>query len=319
MVWFLFVVYRMHRNNLATVRLTPAVFKRQLQLYKACLYHSRYMIPLLLTFFAVPVFALAQNFHLSLRAGRVGYVGELKSKTFGLEQMRSMSSIGVRYDITPRIQARGYFSYGFLQAKDSLGTPDMQIRNLSFETELFDFELGAQYNFINLSRWTPYAFAGLGLFHFDPYTYHGKYGKLYLQPLSTEGQGVLPGTEEYKLTQISVPLGFGLDYDLSLSSKLGIELGYRKTFTDYIDDVSTNYADRMQLLEARGVEAVDVAYRADDRASGLYPAAGTQRGNPKTKDGYYYFGLTWTFSPQFISGGSRITRRKPLECPVIKP
>jgi hypothetical protein len=76
--------------------------------------------------------------------------------------------------------------------------------------------------------------------------------------------------------------------------RLGLEFGYRKTFTDYIDDVSTSYVDQTSLLNARGQTAVDLAWRCDEKSGGSYPAAGTVRGNSKNKDGYYYVALTYT-------------------------
>ncbi len=64
-----------------------------------------------------------------------------------------------------------------------------------------------------------------------------------LKPLRTEGQGLIPGREEYKLTQLNIPMGIGVKYFLTETFHVSSEVLHRKTFTDYIDDVSTNYVD----------------------------------------------------------------------------
>ncbi|RZJ77291.1 MAG: hypothetical protein EOO20_29000, partial [Chryseobacterium sp.] len=98
-------------------------------------------------------------------------------------------------------------------------------------------------------RLKPYGFIGVGMFHFNPKgsltDANGKKTWHELQPLSTEGQGfaVYPDKQKYSLTQMNIPMGFGLKYALSEKINIGTELLYRKTFTDYIDDVSTTVID----------------------------------------------------------------------------
>lgn len=71
----------------------------------------------------------------------------------------------------------------------------------------------------------------------------------------------------------------------------------RKLFTDYLDDVSGNYADPNDLLVAKGQEAVDLSYREDELPEGdpVYPQKGITRGSPKYKDYYYFSGIHLTF------------------------
>ena len=77
---------------------------------------------------------------------------------------------------------------------------------------------------------------------------------------------------------------------------VGLELGYRKLFTDYLDDVSSTYVDQATLLANRGGEAVQLAYRGNELKNGApYPAGGTVRGNASHKDWYYFTGLTASF------------------------
>ena len=101
---------------------------------------------------------------------------------------------------------------------------------------------------------------------------------------------------------------------------IGWEFRFNKTFTDYLDDVSTTYADYNILITGKyGVSSAEMAYRGDELKGGsqTYPAAGTKRGNPKTKDWYYFSGITITytlFPKENFSGNQKALRD--LRCPV---
>jgi opacity protein-like surface antigen len=244
----------------------------------------------------IPISSAAQNFYLSTRIGGANYQGDLKAKSVSLSGVKLLASLGARYDFTEHITARSYFTFTALHADDKKGTASMQSRNLNFSTKILDWELTGQYSLFSFNDkwWTPYVFAGIGLYHFKPYTEDANGSKVFLQPLSTEGQGFTPGVKNYKLTQFSIPFGFGAEYSLNEDMRVGLEFGYRKLFNDYLDDVSGNYVDEASLLAARGQTAVDLAWRGDEKSGTPYPLAGTNRGNPDLKDAYYYVAFTYT-------------------------
>src|SRR5688572_8328162 len=254
------------------------------------------MKKLIFALILLPVFCAAQNFHFSTRLGVASYQGDLKAKSVSLSQSRLFFSLGARYDLSEHIMARSYISFTSLKADDKKGTAAMQQRNLNFQSKIFDWELTGQYSFFSLNEkwWTPYVFAGIGLFHFNPYTKDEEGSKTFLRPLSTEGQGFIPGIKEYKPWQFHIPFGIGAEYSLNEDMRLGIEMGYRKLFTDHLDDVSGKYVDPAQLLSARGQTAVDLAYRGDEVGAGPYPTPGFDRGNSKNNDGYYFIAVTYT-------------------------
>jgi opacity protein-like surface antigen len=276
-------------------------------------------------FCCLPLVATAQNFHFSARLGIANYQGDLQAKKFTFKQGRFLGSFGAHYDLSEHFTARTYLTLSSLQADDKKGTASMQTRNLNFSTKLFEWELGAQYNILSLNNswFTPYLFAGLGLYHFKPYTKAEDGTKHYLQPLSTEGQGIVAGQKAYKSTQFSIPMGIGAMYAVSEDIRVGLELGYRKLFTDYLDDVSTEYVDQATLLSARGQTAVDLAYRGDEVGAGTYPAAKSPRGNSKYNDGFYYVAFTVTvrsFIDQYkrIAGLPSYNRDKKVGCPATR-
>jgi hypothetical protein len=161
------------------------------------------------------------------------------------------------------------------------------------------------------------------LYHFDPYTYDTANQKVYLHPLTTEGQGLPQYGKPYALTQLAIPFGAGLKFKLTERVILGAEIGLRKLFTDYLDDVSTNYAAASDLLQARGQQAVDLAFRSDELVGGTtnYPEKGTQRGGSSVKDWYYFSGIHLSF--RFGNSGSGSNgkrsggRSSSLGCPKV--
>jgi len=274
---------------------------------------------------ALPGFCFAQNFHFAARFGLMNYQGDLNAKAITLSQSRLMGSLGARYDLNQHLSARTYFTYGNLQADDAKGTASMQQRNLSFKTHLLEWEGGLQYHLFNLNNrwWTPYVFLGIGFYHFNSYTSDATGNKYYLAPLSTEGQGFMTGKKAYKLTQFCVPMGFGAQYALNEDMRIGLEFGYRKLLTDYIDDVSAVYVDASTLSTERGAIAAELAYRGDEVGAGPYPSAGDARGNDKNKDGYYYFAVTYSVRYFFdkykqIVGLPSAQKDKKVGCPATR-
>lgn len=89
---------------------------------------------------------------------------------------------------------------------------------------------------------TPYVGTGLAIFRFN--------GSL--RDLGTEGQGFIEGRKPYSLFTITIPMTIGVNMRISKSTQFGYEIGIRKTFTDYIDDVSTSYVDEITLRNIKG-------------------------------------------------------------------
>jgi hypothetical protein len=267
----------------------------------------------------------AQNLHISFRAGMFNYNGELQEKAFTLNQARPGFGLGVRHDLNEHLSARLHVHYAGLQGNDSKGNTLMRSRNLSFKTTLLDGELGVQYNIFNLNDrwWTPYFFGGIGMMKYNPFTYTSSGQKTYLQPLSTEGQGITPGSKTYKLTQLHIPMAVGGEYALNADMRIGLEMGYRKLFTDYLDDVSGSYTEQTTLLNTRGPLAVDLAFRGDEIGAGSYPAAKTARGNSKNNDGYYFAVLTFSWRLELdaykrIAGLPAYRKEKKVGCPSVR-
>lgn len=237
-----------------------------------------------------------QNLNLNLFLGTSNYSGDLQDKQFTFSQAHLAGGIGLSYEITNHLSVRTAFKIGKISADDKLGKN--KARNLNFSSQLTEGDLDVQYLITPLGEHvlTPYVFAGVAVYHYDPYTFDSSGRKYYLKPLSTEGEGFISGRKNYSLTQFSIPFGAGVKMPLSENINVGFEIGYRKLFTDYLDDVSTTYVDPNLLLANRGAKAVELSYRGNELKTGstIYPTGG-QRGNPSSKDWYYFTGLTLSF------------------------
>lgn len=280
---------------------------------------------LLFTLIVCSFSAFSQRFHLGLFGGISNYQGDLTDKVYVKNSTKGAGGIFLQYEISDRFSLRSGFTYAKVTGNDAFNTKTyLQARNLHFTSSVAEVSLLGEFTVFNLYniRWSPYLFGGVAVFRFNPYTHDVDHQKVYLKPLSTEGQGLAGyDVEPYSLTQVALPFGGGIKYALTDNIRIGAEVGIRKTFTDYLDDVSTNYADPADLLEQRGQQAVDFSYRGDEVAGGdpAYPAKGAQRGGAQYKDLYYFTGLTLSFR---LGGGygstfaSKLGNKK-LDCPKV--
>ncbi len=253
---------------------------------------------LIITILFSPLFSWSQRLHVNLFGGFANYMGDLQDKPLTFDQSNKAAGAGLQYNFTNHFSLRTGFMYGKVGAHDKFNRPSLQSRNLSFESKIVEGNLLLDYNIFDLSikKFTPYLFTGIALYHFNPYTADSLGEKVFLRPLSTEGEGIAqyPDRKPYKLTQFSAPFGAGFKLRVSDNVILGYEIGMRKLFTDYLDDVSTTYVDKAALLAAKGQKAVEIAYRSDElkNVTSGYPVNSTIRGGAKQKDWYYFQGIT---------------------------
>jgi Domain of unknown function (DUF6089) len=263
----------------------------------------------------------AQENYFGIFAGASNYSGDLQPKRYTFTE--SHPAFGILYEkgITPNFSYRGELSFAQISGSDRYGKDSGDVlRNLSFQSNIIEFQVAGEYSLWSLSqkRFTPYVFLGLAVFHFNPQAYDTSGQLVDLQPLSTEGEGLssYPGRKAYSLTQLAIPFGGGIKFAISQNVILGLEMDLRKTFTDYLDDVSTTYVDETTLLKDRNQLAVEMAYRTNElpgHQSDPYPAAGTQRGSSRYKDWYYYTGITLVF--RLNNGGESGHTPRYAKCP----
>lgn len=241
--------------------------------------------------------AEAQETEIGVWMGMANYFGDL-NPVFSFKEVRWAGGAFYRYNLNPRMAVRAGLSYGRIKASDSRidKVPYPQARNLSFESEILEFNAVYEINFFKWQPakdkfFTPYLFVGIGMFYYNPFTeYEGN--KIFLQPIGTEGQNTPLGEDRgYSRYSFAIPFGGGVKYALNENWALNLEVSSRVTFTDYIDDVSDVYVDP----EALGAYNAAIADRSDD---GMLP--GKQRGTAKDRDRYNFYGLAVTYTIQNI-------------------
>ena len=260
----------------------------------------RWFLPLLLILNGLAV--TGQVNELGLTAGATYYIGDLNPYRHYPKDTKLAGGIVFRHNLTDRYALRLQGLYGTLQAYDS-DSPDslQQLRNLHFRAPLFEASLLLEINFFkyrskgkDAKKWTPFVFGGLAYFRASPKaqlddTWYD------LQQLGTEGQSTTQGDKLYAVDHMAIPFGAGLKLNAGRID-FQLEWGMRRTWTDYIDDVSGAYFDNDVLAFENGPLAAALADRSglEDRIPG-YSNTGRARGDANTRDWYVYSGLTITY------------------------
>jgi len=193
-------------------------------------------------------------------------------------------------------------NYGTVIADDAASDQDYQKRrNLSFKSSIWDLHYYLEFNFFPYqladpnSRFTPFIFGGINGYLFNPKAELN--GEWYnLQSLGTEGQGTsaFPDRNPYKRLQFAIPFGGGVKFKVSRRIGFTLEAGARRLYTDYLDDVSTTYADKDVILAENGEIAAILSDRSvDGQAIGN---TNRQRGNASDRDWYMFTGITINYA-----------------------
>lgn len=197
-------------------------------------------------------------------------------------------------------------------------------RNLSFQNIITELSVRGEYYFYTihdignhgryLVNFRPYVFAGFGIFHHAPKAFL-EGNKYDLRSLKTEGQN-----EEYSLVSLSIPFGMGCYFTYKNRFRFSFEMSYRKTFTDYLDDISTDYANESDL---ESEIAIELANRNDELASNDVSidennySPGNKRGDSENKDSF----LTSHLGISYVLRGSwknHVLSRGPMRPKFIR-
>lgn len=269
---------------------------------------------------------LAQFSEVGVLGGMSFYMGDL-NPAMPFKDVRPAGGLFYRYNFNDRFSMRAAAHVGYLVGYDANSSDAAQVeRNLSFESWLFDFSVTGEFNFFkyapgDMRHWiTPFLFGGISVFKFNPRAELN--GEMWeLQPLGTEGQGTTfyPDRQKYSLFNAAIPFGLGVKVNINKTFSVGLEWGMRYTFTDYLDDVSTTYADIDVVQAERG----DIANALSNRVITQDPVTGEfvplsdqqrleyrdrQRGNSTTNDWYSFVLISFSMN----------IKAKPEKCPAYE-
>lgn len=252
--------------------------------------------------FVLFIFLLLFSYHLQAQTweiggslGAAGYIGDLNPNN-PVKVSGASAGLFVKRNFDGYFSAKLNFAYGRIAAADSTSSSQQfRDRNLSFTDGIKELSVIGEFNFLKYipdagpNKFTPYIYAGLGLAAYSPRAiYNGQ--TLDLRQLKTEGE-----TTPYGNNTVVIPYGVGVKYNIGGKFSLAADIGYRYTFTDYLDDVSGVYADKSKLTGY----ALKLSDRSGERTGVYTGTAGTQRGDFKPRDTYFLIGFTISYT--FVS------------------
>ncbi len=270
------------------------------------------------------------------KLGASNYLGDIggKEKTrrdfvldLRLQHTRWNFGAFFRYKLSSQIATKINLEYIRIEAYDGNSTnPGRRARNLDFRNDMFEltntWELYI-YKVNDVGRtgryrtdFQLYLFAGFGgLYHNPKGQLNGTWYAL--QPLRTEGQD-----KPYKKLQFVIPAGLGFYYSINRKYRIGMEIGWRTTFTDYLDDISTTYpnpqsldSDLARQLSNKTTPALLAQINQENNLEGVQGQEllmdafkeNGKRGDPTHNDSYLTANVTLSF---MIRGKSSFYRAK---------
>jgi hypothetical protein len=212
----------------------------------------KFLIAAVISFFVSSFHNLiAQRAEIGFGAGTFTYTGDL-SRTYNFLNSKPAGTVFYRSNISKVVSFRAGITAGKLGASDSRPIDAFAAqRRSSFNIFLMEASTVMEYHFLNwrdtkhILRFTPYLFGGLGLF-------------------GLSGGAAKPA--EYSNVQGTIPFGAGVKYIVNPKWYVALEFGVRKTFFDYLDNVSVGDQSRKNY----------------------------QYGNPFDNDAYYFLGISVT-------------------------
>ena len=252
--------------------------------------------------------------------GGANQIGTFFVRDLEFKATRPSAQLGMRYKFNNRLAVKGGIYYNLLSGDDRLTKdPFRHNRNLHFRSNTWELSVqgeffltkeqqGARYKIKNAKGmksydFQAYVFVGFGGFYYNPQArYKGNWENL--QPLSTEGQGMPGGPKTYSRFSMCIPYGIGVKEAITKEWSIGLEVGMRKTFTDYIDDVSGLYYDNNAIRAAKGDMAADLADPSlfnmpeelgGNSVGGIQSGTGEVRGHSNHKDAYMFINITASY------------------------
>lgn len=184
--------------------------------------------------------------------GSINYTGDLNRYPRFANSKLGVGAI-YRMNFSPVLSVRLGLNYGKVAGDDANPVDALgEARDYSFEHRIFEFHSVFEFHFLDYrgdktdQKWSPYAFMGLGF---------------------VKVNDVAPTIESFNNIQFMLPIGIGAKYMIGKQFTLAAEVGFRKTFFDYLDGVS----------------------------EGDLFIKDYQFGNPNDKDWYIFTGLSLTY------------------------
>jgi hypothetical protein len=243
----------------------------------------------LIVFFLISTFLSQAQLEIGGFAGGSFYMGDINPNKPFLQTSIAYGLLG-RYPLNSRWAVKVNLYKGILNGSDNVSKYNEE-RSLEFTSSIWELGGVAEFNFLPYFTgslkcyFTPYIFGGVAALYHRP-----KLGNIDLRDYHTENT-------TYSYSVLSIPFGIGVKYSFSKRIATSLEWGMRKTFTDYIDDISKDYYIDPNSPTLNPDELESLPYSDPNRNH----LPGMQRGNSKTNDWYSFAGLTITYNIRITS------------------
>ena len=197
-----------------------------------------------------------------------------------------------RYRMSNLFAIKGSLNYIRLTGSDDQTlNPARRARNLNFKNDMLELDAHLELYLFKVNdvggtgRYTSdfnlYVFSGVGAFYSNPYGQKVSGEWVALRPLQTEGK-------DYSLINLSIPAGIGFYYTIHRKYRLGMEVNWRTTFTDYIDDASTKFANNYDGISNKTSQALlnEINTENNTTLKTTNFDKGSKRGDPTHNDSY---------------------------------
>ncbi len=275
----------------------------------------------------IPFKNYAQYTEFGFGGGVSTYWGDLNGPSFSTNLTKNSGlalQLHIRKVFKNSIGVKASFIYGEVKGDDANSTIDWQkMRNLSFKSSVTELALMGEYYIFGFDTepgstvFSPYITAGISGFRFDPKTlFRGN--EVRLQPLGTEGQSMPGFDNKYSLFSGALCFGGGAKFIISETVNIGVEAIMRRTFTDYLDDVSKNYVNYDDLNAGNGTLAANLGNRTNEFLGQPEPVllpTGAQRGGAKIRDYFIVSVITVNMLLDDGKGKRKFGRGNKVVCP----
>jgi hypothetical protein len=223
--------------------------------------------------------------------------------------------LGFRYRFHPNFATTTQISFGRYKASDFFTENEgRNIRQIAIKSTLISIsqryeyivfsneKVGKRNNIPGLKGMKDkntqvYIYTGIGLAYFEPQGY-SEYqliaaDGMKLRTLGTEGQGYPGGADSYMPVTAIVPFGIGYRLGLGRMWRVMFEATYFKTFTDYMDDVSTSYYSYKANDITASPEQLYFSNPAEPNGDWTTFQNGDKRGDNE-KDAFFYLNVCFS-------------------------
>ena len=190
----------------------------------------------------------AQQYEFGIVVGGGNYVGDI-GREYYFYPNKPGGGIVFKRTVNQWFSIRLNINYFQISAKDSEAESlGRRARNFSTEAQLFNFDLGVEYNFIarnpflklqSIHKITPYFFTGIGL---------GNYaGNFYRNDVNDKAK---ESGYKFNGTNLNIPMVLGLKYKASSHFLIALETGAYYFLTDNLDGTGSFYGNEERVIRS---------------------------------------------------------------------